>query len=75
MKRRLLSIFSALLLVASGLRAITLEECRALAAANYPLIRQTALVERTAALTVERLGRAFLPQVEWCLTGAWAFLC
>lgn len=65
MKLPLLSIFKCLLLLLPlGARAITLEECRALAEANYPLIRRTALVERTAAFTVQNLGKNFLPSVQ-----------
>lgn len=65
MKLPLPSIFKCLLLLLPlGARAITLEECRALAEANYPLIRRTALVERTASFTVQNLGKNFLPSVQ-----------
>lgn len=65
MKLPLPSIFKCLLLLLPlSARAITLEECRALAEANYPLIRRTALVERTASFTVQNLGKNFLPSVQ-----------
>ncbi len=41
----------------------TLQECQHAAERNYPLIRQYGLIEQTTALTVENIGKAWLPQV------------
>ena len=41
----------------------TLQECQQAAERNYPLIRQYGLIEQTTALTVENIGKAWLPQV------------
>ena len=41
----------------------TLQECQQAAERNYPLIRQYGLTEKTTALTVENIGKAWLPQV------------
>ena len=41
----------------------TLQECQQAAERNYPLIRQYRLTEKTTALTVENIGKAWLPQV------------
>lgn len=42
---------------------VTLEQCKALARANYPLIRQYDLVEQSRHFTVENAAKAWLPQV------------
>lgn len=41
----------------------TLQECQQAAERNYPLIRQYGLTEKTTALTVENIDKAWLPQV------------
>ena len=41
----------------------TLQECQQAAERNYPLIRQYGLIEQTTQLTVENIGKAWLPQV------------
>lgn len=42
----------------------TLEECQEAASRNYPLIHQYDLVSRTTNLTVENIGKGWLPQVS-----------
>ena len=42
----------------------TLEECQEAALRNYPLIHQYDLVSRTTSLTVENIGKGWLPQVS-----------
>ena len=42
----------------------TLEECQEAALRNYPLIHQYDLVSRTTNLTVENIGKGWLPQVS-----------
>ena len=58
--RKLLFIFITLPLAVQGQ---TLQECQQAAERNYPLIRQYRLTEKTTALTVENIGKAWLPQV------------
>ena len=58
--RKLLFIFITLPLAVQGQ---TLQECQQAAERNYPLIRQYGLTEKTTALTVENIGKAWLPQV------------
>lgn len=41
----------------------TLQECQQAAERNYPLIQQYGLTEKTTQLTVENIGKAWLPQV------------
>ena len=58
--RKLLFILMTLPLAVQGQ---TLQECQEAAERNYPLIRQYGLIEQTTALTVENIGKAWLPQV------------
>lgn len=58
--RKLLFILMTLPLAVQGQ---TLQECQQAAERNYPLIRQYGLIELTTALTVENIGKAWLPQV------------
>ena len=58
--RKLLFIFITLPLAVHGQ---TLQECQQAAERNYPLIRQYGLTEKTTALTVENIDKAWLPQV------------
>lgn len=43
---------------------ITLDECRSLARANYPLIKRFSLVEQSRSLSVSNASKAWLPQVS-----------
>ena len=58
--RKLLFIFITLPLAVHGQ---TLQECQQAAERNYPLIQQYGLTEKTTQLTVENIGKAWLPQV------------
>ena len=58
--RKLLFILMTLPLAVQGQ---TLQECQQAAEHNYPLIRQYGLIEQTTQLTVENIGKAWLPQV------------
>ncbi|MBR1462783.1 MAG: TolC family protein [Prevotella sp.] len=42
----------------------TLQECQQAAELNYPLIRQYDLIGKTTGLTVENIGKGWLPQVS-----------
>ena len=64
MKRAI--ILCALLIGAPSTGAqmrLTIEECYRLARANYPLIEQLDLVEKTAAYHLENAGKGWLPQI------------
>lgn len=43
---------------------LTLDKAYRLAQENYPLIRQKNLVRQTAALTIENIGKGYLPQLN-----------
>ncbi len=47
-----------------SMQAQTLQECQEAAEHNYPLIRQYDLIEKTTQLTVENIGKGWLPQVS-----------
>src|SRR5215471_2259585 len=44
-------------------QSFTLDEINALARQNYPLIKQQDLVNKTKDISIENLGKSFLPQV------------
>ena len=46
-------------------QSFTLDEVNALARQNYPLIRQQDLINRTRDISVDNLGKRFLPQVTF----------
>lgn len=47
-----------------GLRAeVTLDECRRLAAGNYPLVRQYSLIEKSTEYSISNARRGYIPQV------------
>ncbi len=43
---------------------LTLEDCRALARANYPLIKQQELIEKSTEFTISNANKAYLPQLS-----------
>ncbi len=43
---------------------LTLEQAYQLAQQHYPMIRQKGLVQQTAALTIENIGKGYLPQLN-----------
>jgi len=53
-----------LLMLPLSMQAQTLQECQEAAEHNYPLIRQYDLIEKTTQLTVENIGKGWLPQVS-----------
>ena len=63
MKRLIVFIALALSFV-SAFSQITLDECRKLAQANYPLIKRFRLVEQSRSLSVSNASKAWLPQVS-----------
>ena len=63
MKRLIVFIALALSFV-SAFSQITLDECRKLARANYPLIKRFRLVEQSRSLSVSNASKAWLPKVS-----------
>jgi len=53
-----------LLMLPLSMQAQTLQECQKAAEHNYPLIRQYDLIAKTTQLTVENIGKGWLPQVS-----------
>lgn len=47
-----------------GIAPLTLERAYQLAEQHYPLIRQRDLVKKTSSLTIENIGKGFLPQLN-----------
>lgn len=61
----------ALLAVTVSSQAQTLEECQKAAERNYPQIRQYDLIEKTTSLTMENIGKGWLPQVSASAQASW----
>ena len=57
-------LFFLLAAVANAQSVITLEECYDGAEANYPMVRQRDLIEKTKALSVENAIKGNLPQIS-----------
>ena len=53
-----------LLMLPLTMQAQTLQECQEAAEHNYPLIRQYDLIGKTTQLTVENIGKGWLPQIS-----------
>ena len=53
-----------LLMLPLTMQAQTLQECQEAAEHNYPLIRQYDLIGKTTQMTVENIGKGWLPQVS-----------
>ena len=45
-------------------KKITLDECQSMARANYPLINQYQLIDKSKEFTLSNIGKAYLPQVS-----------
>ena len=48
-----------------GTQPLSLDSCYALALRNYPLLKQTALIERTAEFSIQNAEKAYLPQINF----------
>ncbi|MEZ7504474.1 TolC family protein [Flavobacterium sp. Arc2] len=63
--RRINILFLLLLpLLSIGQQTLSLEECYALSNKNYPIARQTNLLQQKSALEIEALNKAKLPKVD-----------
>ncbi len=59
--------------VRASAQALSLDSCQALARANYPLVRQYGLIEKTREFTLDNAGSAYLPQLKLTGIGAYIF--
>lgn len=62
--KRILFFVMLVFAVVPAFAQITLDECRSLARANYPLIKRFSLVEQSRSLSVSNASKAWLPQVS-----------
>lgn len=70
-KRYAMWLLFFVLLVPCVSAQVTLEQCYDSARANYPLIRQLDLLERTRQFSIENIKRAFLPQLTLSARASW----
>lgn len=69
--KRILTICLALLVSVAAQAQITLDECRALARANYPEIRQYDLIQQTKNYSLSNARRAWIPQISFTAQATW----
>lgn len=72
--RKYLYVYAILVCVPTTLVAqssVTLDECRTLAKANYPLIKQHELIDKSAEYTISNAGKAYLPQISLTVIGGY----
>lgn len=62
--KRILLFVMLVFAVVPAFTQITLDECRSLARANYPLIKRFSLVEQSRSLSVSNASKAWFPQVS-----------
>ena len=65
MKRKLLLLLLMPVYTMAQQNTITLQKVNELAQQHYPLIKQKDLLKQTSGLTIENLGKNFLPQVSF----------
>ena len=63
MRRKAISVFLALMLGSPVFAQLSIEECYSKAQANYPLIRQYGLIEKTKEYNLQNAARGYLPQI------------
>ena len=66
-----LAILAAMLPVILQAQSLTLDSAYQLAKDNYPLIKQRELIQQTADLTIENLGKGYLPQLSFNAQGTY----
>jgi len=64
MKKRLSILITLLLITHAGYAQLSIEECYELAEANYPLIRQYGLIEKTKEYNLSNASKGYLPQMQ-----------
>lgn len=70
-KKYVFGFLFLLLFSASASAQVSLEQCYDSARANYPVIRQFDLLERTEQFTLENIKRSFLPQLNLSARASW----
>ena len=65
MKKQFIPLLLLLLCTVSGKAQLTLEDCYRKAQANYPLIRQYELIEKTKEYNLANAARGYLPQLAF----------
>ena len=70
-KKYVIGFLFLLLFSASVSAQVTLEQCYDSARANYPVIRQFDLLERTEQFTLENIKHSFLPQLNLSARASW----
>jgi outer membrane protein TolC len=63
-KRKVITLITALCVCFSGLAQLTVEDCYVKARANYPLINQYGLIEQARDFNLSNAGKAYLPQLQ-----------
>lgn len=61
---RLLALLAALCVIAPLAAQVSIEQCYALAAQNYPQAKQLGLIERSRQYNLENAAKGWLPQVQ-----------
>lgn len=64
MKRILITLFSLIVIHTNAQRIVSLEECYALANKNYPLSKQTALLQQKSVYEIDALNKGKLPKID-----------
>ncbi len=67
--KKLLFILATFIAFQSNAQTLTIEACQDSALANYPLIQQFALIEKSKELTISNANKAYLPQFDITLIG------
>lgn len=69
--KRYLTLIAALFATLAASAQLSLDECRALARAHYPEIRQYDLVRQTAEYNLSNARRSYLPQLSLAAQATW----
>lgn len=64
MKHHLFAFISMLFFMHSAYAQLSIEECYRKAEANYPLIKQYGLIEKSADYNLSNMGKGYLPQIQ-----------
>ncbi len=67
--KKLLFILAIFIAFQSNAQNLTIEACQDSALANYPLIQQFGLIEKSKELTISNANKAYLPQFDITLIG------
>ncbi len=65
MKKYLITFWAVLLAAGTGFGQLTIERCYEMAEANYPLIVQYGLIEKTRDYNLSNASKGYLPQIQF----------